>query len=113
MPKAPFINFILNDHKYMILYVGTTTSFGIIRKSTFTYCHNYYGKYPKILNTLFHTFLACFWLFVQLFLKILSGMANSVDPYQIAPSGSGSERLNVRHLGVQNFRTFTIPYQEL
>ena len=34
-----------------------------------------YGKCPKNSNTLFHTIL-------QLFLKILSGKANSVDPDQ-------------------------------
>ena len=39
-----------------------------------------YGKCPKILNALFHTFLA--FLFIQLFFKVLSGMANSVDPDQ-------------------------------
>ena len=47
----------------------------------------YYGKCPKISNTLFHTFLAKILLFMQLFHKILSGMANSVDPDQTAPSG--------------------------
>ena len=41
---------------------------------------NSYGKYPKILNTLFHTFLAQILLFMQLFPKIASGMANSADP---------------------------------
>ena len=30
-----------------------------------------YGKCPKILNTLFHSFLAYFLSFMQLFLKIL------------------------------------------
>ena len=43
-------------------------------------------KRPKILNTIFHTVLA-FLLFMQLFLKILSRMVNSVDPDQTAPSG--------------------------
>ena len=42
-----------------------------------------YDKCPKILKTLFHTILS---LFMQLFLEILSGMANSVDPDQTAPS---------------------------
>ena len=41
-----------------------------------------YGKCPKILNTLFHTILAKILLFMQLFLKILNRMANSVDPDQ-------------------------------
>ena len=35
---------------------------------------------PKISNTLFHTFLACILFFMQLCLKLLSRMANSVDP---------------------------------
>ena len=47
-----------------------------------------YSKCPKISNTLFHTFLAQILLFMQLFLKIPSGMANSVDPDQTAPSGA-------------------------
>ena len=41
-----------------------------------------------ILNTLFHTFLAEILLFMQLFLKILGGMANNADPDQTAPSGA-------------------------
>ena len=41
-----------------------------------------YGKCPQISNTLFHNFLAKFLLLMQLFLKILSGMANRVDPDQ-------------------------------
>ena len=45
-----------------------------------------YGKCPKISNTLFQTSLAESLLFMQLSLKILSGMANSVDPEQTAPS---------------------------
>ena len=45
-----------------------------------------YGKCPKILNTLFHTFFTKIFLFMQLFLKIVSGMANSIDPDQTAPS---------------------------
>ena len=44
-----------------------------------------YGKCPKILNTLFRTFLAHNLLFMQLFPKIPSGMANNVDPDQTAP----------------------------
>ena len=47
-----------------------------------------FGRSPKISNTLFHTILAKILLFMQLFLKILSGMANSVDPDQTAPSGA-------------------------
>ena len=48
-----------------------------------------YGKCPEIPNTLFHTcFLPKFCFFMQLILKILSGMANSVDPDQTAPSGA-------------------------
>ena len=36
----------------------------------------------QISNTLFHTILASILLFMLLLLKILSGMANSVDPDQ-------------------------------
>ena len=43
-----------------------------------------YGKCPKISNTLFHTILAYILLFMQLFLNIHSGIANSVNPYQTA-----------------------------
>ena len=39
-------------------------------------------------HTLFHTFLAKILLFMQFFLKILGGIANSVDPDQTAPSGA-------------------------
>ena len=39
-------------------------------------------------RTLLHTFFAQILLFIQLFLKILSGQANSVDPDQTAPSGA-------------------------
>ena len=46
------------------------------------YIFGEYGKCPKTSNTLFHTFLAQILLFMQLFLKILSGMANCVDPDQ-------------------------------
>ena len=63
------------------------------------------GKFPKILNTLFHTPLALVLLFVQLFLAILSGTTNSIDP------DLGLHCLHmsfVRHFGVQNFRTFTV-----
>ena len=41
-----------------------------------------FGKCPKISNTLFHTYFASILLFMQLFLKILSGIANSVDRNQ-------------------------------
>ena len=47
-----------------------------------------YGKGPKILNISFHASLAQILLVMQLFLRILSGMANSVDPDHIAPSGA-------------------------
>ena len=44
-----------------------------------------YAKCLKISNTLFHTFCAYFFfLFMQLFLNILSGMVNRVDPDQTA-----------------------------
>ena len=39
-------------------------------------------------TTLFHTILAKIVLFMQLFLKMLSGIANNVDPNQTAPSGA-------------------------
>ena len=47
-----------------------------------------YGKCSKISNTLFHTFFGQKFTFMQLFLKIPSGMANSIDPDQTAPSGA-------------------------
>ena len=47
-----------------------------------------HGKCPKISNSLFHTFFASILLFMWLFLKIPSGMANSVDPDQTAPLGA-------------------------
>ena len=47
-----------------------------------------YSKCVKILNTLFHTFMAQNLLFMLLFLKILSEMANSVDPDHTAISGA-------------------------
>ena len=47
-----------------------------------------YGKCPKISNTLFHTILAYILLFMQLSIKIICGMANSVDPDQTAPLGA-------------------------
>ena len=52
---------------------------------------------------------------MHLLLKILSGMANSVDPDQTAPAGavrSGSATVCichfVRYFGVQDFRIFTV-----
>ena len=47
-----------------------------------------YSKCSKISNILFHIILALIMFFMQLFLKILNGMANSVDPDQTAPSGA-------------------------
>ena len=58
------------------------------------------GNCPKISNTLFHTILAQILLFMQLFLKILSGMAYSIDPDQTAPSGAVCSCHFVRHFGV-------------
>ena len=56
-------------------------------------------------------------LFMQLFLKMLSGMANNVDPDQTASSGAVCSMYTlftyakfVRHFNVQNFRTFTINF---
>ena len=47
---------------------------------------------------------------MQLFLKLLSGMANSVVPDQTALEGAYAVCIChfVRNLGVQNFITFTI-----
>ena len=47
-----------------------------------------YGKCPKISNTSLLTLFALILFFMQLFLKILSEKANSVDPDQTAPSGA-------------------------
>ena len=47
-----------------------------------------YGKCPNILTLYSILFFAYFLLFMQLFLKILSGMSNSVDPDQTTPSGT-------------------------
>ena len=47
-----------------------------------------YSKCPKILNTLFHNFFFFFCIkfaFYAVVLKMLSGMAVSVDPDQTAP----------------------------
>ena len=46
------------------------------------------SKCPKISIALFCTFLAQLLLFMQLFPKIPSGIANSVDPDQTAPEGA-------------------------
>ena len=48
----------------------------------------HYGTCPKILNTLFYTFLVQILLFMQLFPKISSGIPNNVDPDQTAPEGA-------------------------
>ena len=47
-----------------------------------------YGLYPKISNSLLQTLFAQILLFIQLFLKILSGMTNIVDADQTAPLGA-------------------------
>ena len=48
-----------------------------------------YSKCPEMSNTLFHTFFFYqTFVFMQSCLKTFSGMANSVDPYQIAPEGA-------------------------
>ena len=44
-----------------------------------------YGRCPKISNTFKYFFGLNFLHFMQLLLKILSDMANSVDPDQTAP----------------------------
>ena len=50
-------------------------------------CHfDMYGKFPKISNTYCILFWPKFLFFVQLFLKVLSGMTNSADPDQTAPT---------------------------
>ena len=49
---------------------------------------DYYSKCPKISKTLFHTFFNYSLLFMPLFLKMLSGMVNSVVPDQTAPLGT-------------------------
>ena len=41
-----------------------------------------YGKCTTISITLFHTFWPKFCIFMQLFLKLLNGLANSVDSDQ-------------------------------
>ena len=62
------------------------------------------------MNTLFHTFLTYSLLFMQLFLKIPSGMANSVAPDQTAPEGFCTVCTChfVKNFGLWNFRTFTV-----
>ena len=54
-----------------------------------------YSKCPKISNTLFH-----FWPFalMQLFLKVLNGTANSVDPNQTAPEEQSDMSLHSMHM---------------
>ena len=44
-----------------------------------------YGKCPKNLNTIPYFLFCQHFAFMQMFLKIISGMANSVDPDQTAP----------------------------
>ena len=65
-----------------------------------------YGRCPKILNTLLHTNLAQILLFMQVFPKISSGIANRVNSlisvYTVCICRF------VRHFGVQNFRTFAV-----
>ena len=69
----------------MLAYLG---KYGTLDIQTVYHLTVYYRKCPKISNTLFHTILAAILLFMQLLLKMLSGMANSVDPDQTAPSGA-------------------------
>ena len=47
---------------------------------------------------------------MQLFLKIISGLVNSVDPDQTAPSLHCLHLQICQDLDVQNFRTFTVPF---
>ena len=68
-----------------------------------------YVKCPKISNTLFHTFLfAYFLLFMQLILKILSGIANSVD---LGLCTFCKSHDFLRKFSVRNFRTCIIIFQ--
>ena len=76
---------------------------------------SYYSKCPRISNGLFHTFLAWFVLLMQLFLKILCRMANSVDWLDCSFRTCLIWVCTVcichcvSHIGVWNFRTFAIP----
>ena len=63
---------------YLNIWTISTKTFLEIRK---------YGKCPKISNFVPYLFCQHF-AFTHLFLEILSGMANSVDPDQTAPSGA-------------------------
>ena len=67
--------------------------------------HTWYGKCPKILNTLFHAF---FWLkfcfLCSCLLKCLVEWLRS-SPIWVCTV--------CKHLDVQNFRTFTLPYIDL
>ena len=81
------------------------------------YLGYWYGKCPKIFNTLFHTFFCLNFAFYAFFffLKFLSGMANSVDTDQTAPSGavwSGSALFVYAILSdtwvYKNIRTITV-----
>ena len=64
----------------------------------------------KLITPYSSLFWPNFCSFIQLFLKILSEMANSVDPDQTAVwSGSTVCICNfVRHFGVQNFKALTV-----
>ena len=71
-----------------------------------------YGKCSKILNFILYFFTQIL-LFMQLFLKILRGMAKSADPDQTSPSDqiwvcTVCICYFVRKVGVQNFRTAII-----
>ena len=63
----------------------------------------------KVSNTLFHTFFYLNTAFMQLYLKILSGMANRVDPDQSAPEGAVWSRSTLFAYAILfwNFKTFT------
>ena len=70
------------DNNITFLYLQVRK---VSRLILFLFLHKnmlWYSKCPKISSTLFHNFFMKFLLFMQLFLKILSGMTNSVDPGQ-------------------------------
>ena len=70
-------------------------------------------------QTLHFIFFCLNFDFMQLFLKRLCRMTNSVDPDQNAPSDCTvyicilSETLFIRNICVQNFRTFTICFDSI
>ena len=72
-------------------------------------CKLLYLKCPKLSNTLFHTFLVYSLLFMQLFFKTLSRMANSIDP----DLGLLCIGHFVKNFGVRNFRTFTVSEKKI